>query len=85
MRTLDDVTFTFKSITSRNVEAKPRIDIELNPTKPNMSPKKLDQIRSAMAGVGNEPDYTTSHGTRYESHTIVRHFEKSREVLGILW
>ena len=72
------VAFTFKSITSRNAETRPRTDIELNPTKPKMNPKKLDQFRLTMARVGNEPDYTTSHKRCYESHPIIRHF-KNRE------
>ena len=32
-----------------------------------------------MVRIGNEPDYVTSHERRYESHTIVRHFENREE------
>ena len=55
-----------------NAEARPRTNIELNPTKPKMKPKKLDQIRSAIARVGNEPDYTSRHECRHKSRKTFR-------------
>ena len=71
----DDEAVTFKSITSRNSEVRPWANIEVNPTKPKMNPKKPNQIRSTMARVGAGPD----HKSRYECLTIVHHFE-NREV-----
>ena len=38
---------------------RPLANIELNPTKPKMNPKKPDQIRSTMASVGAEPGRVT--------------------------
>ena len=38
---------------------RPLANIELNPTKPKMNPKKPDQIRSMMASVGAEPGRVT--------------------------
>ena len=38
---------------------RPLANIELNPTKPKMNPKKPDQIRSMMASVGAEPERVT--------------------------
>ena len=38
---------------------RPLANIELNPTKPKMNPKKPDQIRSMMAYVGAEPERVT--------------------------
>ena len=36
-----------------------RRNIELNPTKPKMNPKKFDQIRSMLASVRAEPGRDT--------------------------
>ena len=57
---------TFKSITMPKCRDETRRNIELNPTKPKMNPKKFDQIRSMLASVRAEPGRDTE--TLWVSH-----------------